>query len=56
MQKKNPIIALVLAMFLGFFGVDRFYLGKKTSGILKLITFGGLSIPPYSCLMLSSIL
>ncbi|ENV09065.1 hypothetical protein F966_02711 [Acinetobacter higginsii] len=29
MQKKNRIIALVLAMFLGFFGIDRFYLGKK---------------------------
>jgi TM2 domain-containing membrane protein YozV len=41
---KNRIIALVLAMMLGFFGADRFYLGKRKSAVLKLISFGGLGI------------
>lgn len=41
---KNRIIALVLAMMLGFFGADRFYLGKRKSAALKLISFGGLGM------------
>ncbi|TCV96775.1 cytochrome c oxidase assembly factor Coa1 family protein [Biostraticola tofi] len=44
MARKNRIVALLLAVFLGIFGIDRFYLGKTKTAILKLITLGGLGI------------
>lgn len=40
MKKKNPVVELVLCVFLGFFGVHKFYVGKKGIGILYLFTFG----------------
>jgi TM2 domain-containing membrane protein YozV len=43
-REKNPTIALVLSLFLGTLGIDRFYLGSILLGVLKLITFGGLGI------------
>lgn len=40
MKKKNPIVELLLCIFLGYFGVHKFYVGKKGMGILYLLTVG----------------
>lgn len=41
---KSFITTWLLSLLLGSLGVDRFYLGKIGTGILKLITIGGLGI------------
>jgi len=41
---RSWYIALLLAVFLGWFGLDRFYIGRYKAGWLKLITLGGLGI------------
>ena len=38
--QKSWRVALLLSLFLGFLGADRFYIGRTTSAILKLITLG----------------
>ncbi len=41
---KDRIVALILCYFLGFLGVHRFYVGKASSGIVQMLTLGGLGI------------
>ena len=41
---KSRLVVTLLSFFLGSLGIHRFYLGKIVTGILMLITAGGLGI------------
>ena len=41
MELKDPTTALILSIFLGAMGVDRFILGDVGIGVGKLLTLGG---------------
>lgn len=41
---RNPTTMLIISLFLGQYGIDRFMLGETGLGILKLLTCGGCGI------------
>jgi hypothetical protein len=41
---KSRLITLLFCLLLGVFGVHRFYVGKIGTGVLMLVTLGGLGI------------
>lgn len=43
-QMKDPLLSILLSIFIGTLGVDRFYVGDVGLGIGKLLTGGGCGI------------
>lgn len=43
-QYKDPTTALLISIFAGAYGIDRFYIGDTGMGVGKLLTCGGLGI------------
>ena len=43
-SEKSFVITLILCILLGGLGIHRFYVGKIWTGILMLLTLGGLGI------------
>jgi hypothetical protein len=51
LAKQKKTTAALLCLFLGNFGVHRFYVGKTGTGVLQLMTFGGLEVWKFIDLM-----
>lgn len=43
-SKRKRIPAILLCLFFGLFGTHRFYVGKVGTGMLQMLTLGGLGL------------
>jgi TM2 domain-containing membrane protein YozV len=43
-SEKSGLVALFLCLFVGVLGIHRFYVGKIGTGVLQLLTLGGLGL------------
>lgn len=53
---KSPITTILLSVFCGGFGVDRFYLGDVGLGVTKLLLITLLAIPTFGLISIWSLL
>ena len=43
-KERSWWVALFLSIFLGYLGIDRFYIGRTRSAIVKMVTLGALGV------------
>ncbi|MCU4163601.1 TM2 domain-containing protein [Carboxylicivirga caseinilyticus] len=41
-EYRNPVVVLIISLFFGSLGIDRFLIGQTGLGVAKLLTCGGL--------------
>jgi TM2 domain-containing membrane protein YozV len=43
-SSQSQATAYLLCLFFGLLGIHRFYLGKRMTGLLQMLTFGGFGL------------